>query len=99
MVHTQEKPLSIVSLSEKGQLTIPADYRRDLSLARDSTLVLIRVGDALVLVPHDEALAALATRLEAAMRGAGLRVEDLLKTAEAVRGELARQEFGSEDAA
>jgi bifunctional DNA-binding transcriptional regulator/antitoxin component of YhaV-PrlF toxin-antitoxin module len=97
MIQAHEKPLSIVHLSEKGQLTVPAEYRRDLSLVRDSTLVVVRVGDALVLIPHDDALAAVTSRLEDAMRGSGLTVADLLETADEVRADLFRREFGGED--
>lgn len=81
-------------MSEKGQLTIPAGYRRAHGLSRDSTLVLLELGDALVLVPHDEALAAVGARLEAALSGAGASVEDLVRAAGEARAEIVSEEFG-----
>lgn len=94
MATTESKVIAVVRLSEKGQLTIPADYRRAHALGRDSTLLLLEMGDALVVVPHDEALSAVGARLEEAMHGAGVTVEDLTQAAEEARAEILREEFG-----
>jgi bifunctional DNA-binding transcriptional regulator/antitoxin component of YhaV-PrlF toxin-antitoxin module len=94
MAATDSNVLTIVRLSEKGQLTIPAEYRRLHDLERDSMLVLIQMGGALVLVPLDEALAQITERLESAMRGAGVSVEELMKETLAAREEIVREEFG-----
>jgi bifunctional DNA-binding transcriptional regulator/antitoxin component of YhaV-PrlF toxin-antitoxin module len=96
MVTAESKVIAIVRLSEKGQLTIPADYRRAHALGRDSTLVLVEMGEALVVVPHDEALAEVGARLEAAMFGAGATVEDLVSAAEEARARIVGEEFGEE---
>lgn len=88
------KVLSVARLSEKGQLTIPAEYRRDFALERESTLLIMQVGGALVLVPHDEALAQVAARMEAAMRGRGMNVEMLVEAANDARAGIARRKFG-----
>lgn len=88
------KVMSLARLSEKGQLTIPAEYRRDFALERESALLVMRVGGALVLVPYDDALAAVTGRMEAAMRGRGVSVEDLVGDANDARSEIARREFG-----
>ena len=85
--------IAVTQLSERGQLTIPAEYRRAHALGRDSTLVLVDMGEALVLIPHDEALAAVGSRLEAAMRGAGVTVEGLVQAADEARAEIVSEEF------
>ena len=86
--------LSIVRLSEKGQLTIPAEYRREHDLERDSTLAVIQLGEALILAPIDEMLTKITERMEAAMRGAGVTVEELMEETLAARAEIVREEFG-----
>lgn len=86
--------MSIARLSEKGQLTIPAEYRRDFKLERESTLLIVQVGAALILVPYDEALATVTARLEAAMHGRHLSVDDLTDAAAGARTEIVAQEFG-----
>jgi bifunctional DNA-binding transcriptional regulator/antitoxin component of YhaV-PrlF toxin-antitoxin module len=88
--------LSIVRLSEKGQLTIPAEYRREHDLERDSTLALIQLGDVLILAPIDELLTEITDRMEASMRGAGVTVEELIEETLAARDEIAHEEFGEE---
>lgn len=91
-----KKVLSLARLSEKGQLTIPAEYRRAHQLERDSALVIVELGDALVLVPHDETLAAVTARLEAALKGAGAGTQDLIKAIAEARAEVTQEEFSDE---
>jgi bifunctional DNA-binding transcriptional regulator/antitoxin component of YhaV-PrlF toxin-antitoxin module len=86
--------LTITRLSPKGQLTIPAEYRHALALSSDVALVLVPVGDALVVAPHDEALATVTQRLEARMQSVGSNVEELIVAAAEARAEIAREEFG-----
>ncbi|MDQ3684087.1 MAG: AbrB/MazE/SpoVT family DNA-binding domain-containing protein [Acidobacteriota bacterium] len=94
-MNANKKALSLARLSEKGQLTIPAEYRRAQALERDSTLVLVQVGDALLLVPHDEALASVTERMEAAMRGLGVSIDELVEAATEARAEIVAREFGA----
>ncbi len=88
------KVLSVARLSEKGQLTIPAAYRRDFALEHESTVLVMQVGGALVLVPYDDALSAVTARMEATMRGQNASVDDLVAAAEEARAEIAAGEFG-----
>lgn len=88
------KVISVACLSDKGRLTIPAEYRRAFKLGRGSALLIMPVGRSLVLVPYDAALAGAAARMEAAMRGQNLSVEDLMEDASEARTEIVRGEFG-----
>lgn len=94
-MNTSKKALSLARLSEKGQLTIPAEYRRAQSLERDSTLVLVQIGDALVLVPHDEALFSVTARMEVAMLGLNVSTDELVEAATEARAEIVAREFGA----
>ena len=96
MATAESKVIAITHLSEKGQLTIPAAYRRAHDLGRDSTLVLLEIGDALVVVPHDDALAAVAARLEEAMRGSNETVESLITAADDARRKIVSDDFDEE---
>jgi bifunctional DNA-binding transcriptional regulator/antitoxin component of YhaV-PrlF toxin-antitoxin module len=44
-------PRSITRVDAGGCLTIPAEYRRALSLSGDAAVALIPLGDALVIAP------------------------------------------------
>jgi bifunctional DNA-binding transcriptional regulator/antitoxin component of YhaV-PrlF toxin-antitoxin module len=94
MSTTTTNVLTIVRLSEKGQLTIPSEYRREHELDRDSTLAVIQMGDALISAPIDEVLTKITERMEEAMRGAGVTVEELMEDKLAARAEIVREEFG-----
>jgi AbrB family looped-hinge helix DNA binding protein len=95
MRKTKQGSLAITRLGSRGQLTIPAEYRQALALSSNTAVVLIQVGDALVVVPHDEPLAAVTQRLEAQMLQAGSDVDDLIAAAAEVRAAIAREEFGA----
>ena len=93
MTKSETKALAIERLSDEGQLTIPQEYRDALSLTGDSSLIVVRVGDALVLTPADDALTAVTERLEARVRAAGSDVDDLLRAAAEARAAMVREEF------
>jgi bifunctional DNA-binding transcriptional regulator/antitoxin component of YhaV-PrlF toxin-antitoxin module len=94
MSNTKRSSHVITRLGPKGQLTIPAEYREAPALSANATVVLIRVGDALVVAPHDESFAAVTQRLEAQMQSAGSTVEDLIAAAAEARAAMVREEFG-----
>lgn len=98
MFQPGEKVLSVARLTEDGQITIPAEYRRSLALSDNSAFVLVRVGDALVLAPYDDQLAEVTGRLEAKLSDSGIEVEDLIAATTEARAEITREEFGEEDA-
>lgn len=96
MRKTKRSSLAITRLGSKGQLTIPAEYRQALALSSNAALVLVQVGDALVVAPHDEALATLTQRLEDQMHRAGSNVEELVAAAAEARAAIVREEFGAD---
>ena len=87
------KAMSVARLSESGQLTIPAEYRRDFALERESNVLIMQVGGALVLVLYDDALSSVMVRMEAAMGGRSESVETIVEAAKDARAEIARGEF------
>jgi bifunctional DNA-binding transcriptional regulator/antitoxin component of YhaV-PrlF toxin-antitoxin module len=97
MAQTNKKLFSVERLGDKGQLTIPAEYRRALALGDDASLVIMQVGEALVIAPYDEALTEATARLEAAMDAAHSNVDDLIRASEKARAEMVHEEFGLEE--
>jgi bifunctional DNA-binding transcriptional regulator/antitoxin component of YhaV-PrlF toxin-antitoxin module len=93
MAKTKPKSVALTRLGAKGQLTLPTQYRRALSLSEDAAIVLVRVGDTLVIAPQDEAWDAVTRRLEAQMQRAGSSVEELIAAAGEARAEIAREQF------
>lgn len=90
----QDTTISLLHLNEQGQLTLPIEYLRAHALAPASTLVAIRFGDALVLAPPDEALAAATAPLEAAWENSGLSHREMMEELDSIRAELVSEKFG-----
>jgi bifunctional DNA-binding transcriptional regulator/antitoxin component of YhaV-PrlF toxin-antitoxin module len=86
-------PRSITRVDAGGCLTIPAEYRRALSLSGDAAVALIPLGDALVIAPCDDAFCAVIQRLEARMHAVGVDVEELIAEAAEARAQIVREEF------
>lgn len=97
MTATKEKSLSIATLDDTGQLTLPDQYLQAWPCGE--TFMVMQVGEALALVPQDEAFAVVTSRMEAALSHSGLGVPDLLAAADEARAEIVREQFGKLDEA
>jgi bifunctional DNA-binding transcriptional regulator/antitoxin component of YhaV-PrlF toxin-antitoxin module len=97
MGKSKKGSLSIARVGADGRLTIPAEYRRALSLSRDAAVALVQVGETLVIAPCDDTFSALTQRLEARMHAAGSDVEDLVAATTEARAQIVREEFGVGD--
>lgn len=68
----------VVRMRERGQVTIPAEYRKELGLKENDTLNIIKAGDVLLLT-HKKILGdTVSKKFEKVMKGKGLRLNDLL---------------------
>jgi bifunctional DNA-binding transcriptional regulator/antitoxin component of YhaV-PrlF toxin-antitoxin module len=94
MEDTQKAAFTVTRVSATGEITIPPEYRTTENLEPGTPLIAVQVGDALVLAPLDEQLAAVTGRLEAAMKAAGQSIEDLVQAAASARAEIVESEFG-----
>lgn len=71
--------MPVVKLRERGQLTIPYDYRKELGLGKEDMLNVFKIGDVLVLVPRQLAGDVISKKIESTMKKKGLTLENLLK--------------------
>jgi len=88
------RPATVLHVGQNGQVTIPAPYRKSLAISSGAKILAVPLGDALVLVPHDPIIASVCSRLEQAMKRAGVTVEDLQKQALVERKALGRELYG-----
>ena len=70
--------MPVVKLRERGQLTIPYEYRKELGLGKEDVLNVLKIGDVLILVPRQLAGDVLSKKIESAMKKKGLTLRDLL---------------------
>lgn len=67
-------------IGEKGQLTIPKQYRDELGLETGAPVAVLRVGEALILVPEQNRFRLLCESITSAFERYQLTPTDLLDT-------------------
>ena len=70
--------LTTTKIGEKGQLTVPKQFREDLGLGTGAPFAVLRLGDGLVLLPEQQRFARLCEQVSSALTGAGLTPEEVL---------------------
>jgi AbrB family looped-hinge helix DNA binding protein len=72
--------LTTTKIGEKGQLTVPKQFREDLGLGNGAPFAVLRLGDGLILLPEQRRFEHLCQRVSASLTAAGLTTEDVLAT-------------------
>jgi AbrB family looped-hinge helix DNA binding protein len=72
--------LTTTKIGEKGQLTVPKQFREDLGLGTGAPFAVLRLGDGLVLLPEQQRFDHLCEKVGSALRILDLAPEDLLAT-------------------
>jgi AbrB family looped-hinge helix DNA binding protein len=67
-------------IGEKGQLTVPKQFREDLGLGTGAPFAVLRLGDGLILLPEQRRFERLCQKVTSRLTAAGLTKEDLLET-------------------
>jgi AbrB family looped-hinge helix DNA binding protein len=72
--------LTTTKIGEKGQLTVPKQFREDLGLGTGAPFAVLRMGDGLVLLPEQQRFQQLCKQVTETLTGAGLTPEAILAT-------------------
>jgi AbrB family looped-hinge helix DNA binding protein len=72
--------LTTTKIGEKGQLTVPKQFREDLRLGTGAPFAVLRLGDGLVLLPEQQRFERLCEQVGAALTNAGVNTEEILGT-------------------
>jgi AbrB family looped-hinge helix DNA binding protein len=86
--------LATTKIGEKGQLTVPKEFREDLGLGAGAPFCVLRMGDGLLLLPEQQRFDRLCAQIAAALTGAGITPEALLATLPATRKRIFEQRYG-----
>ena len=87
--------LTTTKIGEKGQLTVPKEFREDLGLGAGAPFAVLRVGDGLVLLPEQQRFDNLCERISSALIAAGLSTETLLATLPEARKRVFARNYGA----
>ena len=72
--------LASTRIGEKGQLTVPKQYRDAMGLKTGTHIAVLRVGDGLILVPEQSQFNQLCESINASLEEGGLSEADLQAT-------------------
>jgi AbrB family looped-hinge helix DNA binding protein len=86
--------LTTTRIGEKGQLTVPKQFREDLGLASGAPFAVLRLGDGLILLPEQQRYQQFCERVSSALSGAGLSPDDLLATLPEARERVFARHYG-----
>jgi AbrB family looped-hinge helix DNA binding protein len=86
--------MTTTRIGEKGQLTVPKQFRDDLGLGMGAPFAVLRLGDGLILLPEQRRFERLCERVSSSLTAAGLTAKDLLATIPEARNRVYVRHYG-----
>jgi AbrB family looped-hinge helix DNA binding protein len=86
--------LTTTKIGEKGQLTVPGQFRRDLGLGAGAPFAVLRMGDGLILLPEQRRFEQLCANMSASLTAAGATSTELLATLPEARNRVYARHYG-----
>jgi AbrB family looped-hinge helix DNA binding protein len=87
--------LTTTKIGEKGQLTIPKQFRDGQGLETGAPFVVLRLGDGLILLPEQQRFNRLCEEISASLTKGGVSPEALLATLPETRQRLFERRYGA----
>ena len=76
---TQLKQIEKIKVWERGQITIPKEFREELEIKENVILYAEKLGNGLYLRPSESVIDQVQKKMSAMMKKRGLTVDDLIK--------------------
>jgi AbrB family looped-hinge helix DNA binding protein len=86
--------MPLVKIRERGQLTIPSEFRKGLGLEEKDVVNIVKVGETLILTRKQLAGDLLSKKIEDEMRKKDLTLQDLLDDLKAQRKRYNKETYG-----
>ena len=90
--------MTTTKIGEKGQLTVPKQFREDLGLGAGAPFAVLRLGDGLILLPEQRRFEQLCERVISSLTAGGLTSEDILATIQEARKRVYARRYGKRPA-
>jgi len=91
--------LTTTKIGEKGQLTVPKQFREDLGLGIGAPFAVLRLGDGLILLPEQQRFEQLCRQVTSSLTATGLTANDILATLPQARIRVFARRYGKKIAA
>jgi AbrB family looped-hinge helix DNA binding protein len=85
--------LATTKIGEKGQLTVPKQFREDLGLGTGAPFAVLRLGDGLILLPEQQRFQQLCEQVSESLAGIGLAPEAILATLPEARDRVFQRRY------
>jgi len=89
--------LTTTKIGEKGQLTVPKQFREDLGLGTGAPVAVLRMGDGLILLPEQKRFEELCAQVSSTLAAAGVTPDEFLATLPAARERVYARRYGRRD--
>ncbi len=86
--------LTTTKIGEKGQLTVPKQFREDLGLGAGAPFAVLRLGDGLILLPEHQRFEHFCQRVSSALSGVGVTPSALMATLPQARERVFQRRYG-----
>ena len=97
--HTTVEYLTTTKIGEKGQLTVPKQFREDLGLGDGAPFAVLRLGDGLILLPQQQRFERLCQQVSSRLAAGGVRPRDVLASLPDARQRVYARRYGKKAAA
>ena len=87
--------LTTTKIGEKGQVTVPKQYRENLGLGAGAPFAVLRLGDGLILMPQQDRFERLCAEISSALTTNGITPEAVLATLPEARQRVFERRYGS----
>lgn len=87
--------LTTTKIGEKGQLTVPKQFREDLGLGTGAPFAVLRLGDGLILLPEQQRFNLLCEQISSSLTTAGVTSKALLATLPETRQRIFERRYGA----
>ncbi len=91
--------LTTTKIGEKGQLTVPIQFRQDLGLGPGAPFAVLRLGDGLILLPEQQRFEQLCEQVSSRLTIEGVTSDDLLTTLPEARNRVYARRYGKKPSA
>jgi AbrB family looped-hinge helix DNA binding protein len=87
--------LTTTKIGEKGQLTVPKQFREDLGLGTGAPFAVLRLGDGLILLPEQQRFDLLCEQISSSLTAAGVTPKAVLATLPETRQRIFERRYGT----
>ena len=86
--------MSPVKVGNRGQLTIPSEYRKELGIEKGDVINVMKAGEVFILTREQVIGETIAGKMENVMKKKGLTLQDLLRNLKEQRRKYNKETYG-----